>query len=401
MTIQSLFRTVVKKFKALQKLQTKRPKKKEVKKVALPRKTETVQKMELEISSGTVVKVLLIILLFVAATELIVQLKGILIMTAISFLLAMGLSPILDTLEERKIPRPLAIGIIYIIFLGMLTILFVQVIPIIAEQLLGIAYDLRDLVISGKIQIPFLESLGGFNVDTAELQRLLSENLVTISRNLQSVAGSTFGIITGIFQGLFNFIFTLVLLFFILLEREDIGRFIVALFPKHDRQYVHEKALSIQAKMSEWFRGQMILMLSVGLFIYVGMKFFEYTFDMQYAATIAIFAGFMELFPYIGVMLAGILAGIIAINISWIALVAVLAWIVLTQFLEGNFLVPVVMEKVVGLSSAVVILVLAIGGILGYAAGGVAVSILGMIFAVPVAASIGIFVQDYAHRKTQ
>ena len=49
------------------------------------------------------------------------------------------------------------------------------------------------------------------------------------------------------------------------------------------------------------------------------------------------------------------------------------------------------MEKVVGLSSVAVMLALATGGILGNAVGGVPLAILGMILAVPIAASISIF----------
>jgi len=57
------------------------------------------------------------------------------------------------------------------------------------------------------------------------------------------------------------------------------------------------------------------------------------------------------------------------------------------------------MEKVTGLPSVVVILSLAIGGTIGNAFGGVPLAIIGMIMSIPVAASIGIFVGEYARRK--
>jgi len=152
--------------------------------------------------------------------------------------------------------------------------------------------------------------------------------------------------------------------------------------------------------MAEWFKGQFILMVCMGSFMYVGMKIFEYFFGMKYAFTIGLLAGVMELFPYIGVLLTGLLCLVVAINISWILAIAVLVWIGLAQFLEGNFLVPVVMEKVVGLSSVVVMLAVSTGGILGAAFGGVPLAILGMIFAVPVSASVAIFVEEYVKRES-
>ena len=136
----------------------------------------------------------------------------------------------------------------------------------------------------------------------------------------------------------------------------------------------------------------------MGTFMYVGMKIFEWMFGMKYAATIGLLAGIMELFPYIGVLITGVLCLLIAINISWLLVAIVLVWIGIAQFLEGNFLVPLIMEKVVGLSSVVTILAIAIGGILGSALGGVPLAILGMIFSVPIVASVAIFVEEYIHR---
>ncbi len=375
------------------------PKKEKI--IAPPPEEITRSITEIEISAKTVVKVLFIIVLFMAGLKVVEQLQSILITIGVAGFLAIGLTPVLDKIEEHRIPRPIAILILYVLFLGALSLLFIKVVPIIARQLMDIARDLADFVSNqngGAISVPFLERFG-VRFEMGEIQHLLSNNLAAISKNLQSVAGSTVGIVGGIFQGVFNFIFTLVLLFFILLEREQIGRFFIAFFPERDRKYIQTKFMSVQTKMAKWFRGQLLLMIIIGLFMYIGMKIFEHLFGMQYAATIGIFSAFMELLPYIGVWLMGLLAGVIALNISWTALIAVIIWIAITQVIENNFLVPMIMERVVGLSSVVVLLVLMIGGALGFAAGGVAVAILGMIFSVPIAASIAIFVQDYVDKK--
>ena len=381
------------------------PKKTEKKKESIHHKAPPEQIIrtitEFEISAKTIVKILLIIVLFMAGIEVVAQLKSILITLGISAFLAIGLTPVLDKIEEHRIPRPIAILILYILFLGAISLLFIKVVPIIASQLMDIARDLAQFVSNqdgSNLSFPFLDRFG-LTLEISEIQHLLSNNLAAISKNLQTVAGSTVGIIGGIFQGVFSFIFTLVLLFFILLEREQIGHFILALVSDRNSDYIKTKFISIQLKMAKWFRGQLLLMIIMGLFMYTGMKVLEYFFGMQYAATIGIFSAFMELLPYIGVWLMGLLAGLIALNISWAALLAVLIWISITQVIENNFLVPMIMEKVVGLSSVVVLLVLMVGGALGFASGGVAMAILGMIFSVPVAASIAIFVQDYVDKK--
>ena len=365
-----------------------------------PEKSEAPQIFELEISAKTVAKVMIILGIFWAAAGILVQLKSVLVIASVSFFVAMGLSPILDSLEKFRIPRPIAILILYAFFLGGLGVLFVKIIPILSEQLNDIALDLREFVANGAFKAGFVaEALRPFEFDPVKIQSFLTQNIGEISKNLQSVAGSTFSILSGVFQGVFNFIFALVLIFFILLEREKIGAFVLSLFPRKNQNYIKTKTHLVQQKMAEWFRGQIILMISMGTFIYLGMKIFEYFFGMKYAATIGLLAAFMELFPYIGPVITGLLAVLVAINISWILVVAVLGWIAIAQFLEGNVLIPVVMEKVVGLSSVAVMLALATGGILGNAVGGVPLAILGMILAVPIAASISIFVQDYASRE--
>jgi len=399
--MKNIFRVAAKKIEEIRARGEKKSKKNTRtfrKKIAKVKKHEII---ELEISSKTIVKILLIFAVFSAAVHVFSQLQNILITAAIAFFIALALAPIVDGIERHHIPRPLAILLLYLAFFGILAILFVQIIPILAEQLLDIAYDIRSFFAnSNQSNIPFLDEIFAqiqFNPD--EIQQFATENLAQISEKLQSVAGSTFEILAGVFQGVFNFIFALVVIFLILMERESIANFLIILFPQKDREYIVEKVRTVQSKMSKWFRGQMILMISVGLAMYLGVKILEFSFDMKYAATIGLLAGFMELFPYIGVFITGVLSVLIALNISWILVFAVVIWIAIVQFLEGNILVPLVMEKVVGLSSVVVILSLAIGGTLGNAAGGVPLAILGMIFAVPVAASIAIFVEEYAKKE--
>ncbi len=358
-------------------------------------KTSVPEKMEITISANTVIKILFIIALFFAGIRIIDQLQSLLIMTAIAGLLALGLTPILNQIEARKIPRPVAIAILYVIFLGAISILFVQIVPIIAKQLLEIAHDLRNFVFDNDISVPFLKNIN-FDLDIEGIKDLLAQNLTDISRNLQNVAGSTLGIISNVFQGLFNFIFTLTLLFFMLLEREVLGAAILRFFPRKKQKYVLHKTLSIQKKMAEWFRGQFILMISVGLFVYIGMLILGWTVGMEYAATIGILAGFAELLPYIGPLVTYILVGLISVNISWLTFVLGMAFVFVVQMLEGNILIPIVMKKAVGLPSIITLLALAAGGILGYSSGGIAMSIVGMVFSIPVAASIAIFIEEDA-----
>jgi predicted PurR-regulated permease PerM len=137
-------------------------------------------------------------------------------------------------------------------------------------------------------------------------------------------------------------------------------------------------------------------MILVGLFVYIGILILGWTVGMEYAATIGILAGFAEILPYIGPLATYFLVGLISINISWVTFVFGMGFVAVVQMLEGNILVPLVMKKAVGLPSIITLLALAAGGILGYSAGGIAMSIVGMVFSVPIAASIAIFIEEDA-----
>ncbi len=353
--------------------------------------SKKVQKVEIDISIKTIIKVILVIALFLAAKEVVVELKSILVITFVSAILVLGISPMLDKLESHKIPRPLAIVILYLIFLGVLTIFFIQLVPIIIHQLIAIAYDLREFF-SEPIAIPEWAKMIGIDPDS--ISSILENNVSTIAKNLQSVAGSTFSIVGSIFSSFMTLIMTLTLLFFMFLEREKLGHSILKLFPATNQQHILKRTLAVQSKMAEWFRGQFILMIIVGLFVYIWMSVLHFTIGFEYAVTVALLAAFAELLPYVGPFLTYLLVGLIGIEISWSAFAIGLICVGVTQFLEGNFLVPIVMKRAVGISSVVVILALLIGGSLGYAIGGIGTAIVAMIFSIPIAATIGMFLDS-------
>lgn len=374
-----------------EKSQREQEKKTHISNSILPHHSNDAQKMEIDISIKTIVKVVLVLALFLAAKEIVVELSGILVMTFVSAILVLGISPILDRFEAHKIPRPLAIVILYLLFIGVLTVFFIQLVPIIIRQLAAIAYDLREFF-SEPLNLPEWTNLLG--LDAQSISSLLENNVATIAKNLQSVAGSTFDVVGSIFSSVVNLIMTLTLLFFMFLEREKLGRSILKLFPSKNQHIIQKRTLAVQSKMAEWFRGQFILMIIVGLFVYIWMSVLHFTLGFEYAVTVALLAAFAELLPYVGPFITYLLVGLIGIEISGSAFVIGLLCVGMTQFLEGNFLVPIVMKRAVGISSVVVILALLIGGSLGYAIGGIGTAIVAMIFSIPIAATIGMFLDS-------
>lgn len=365
------------------------------------REDKTNPQSEISISNATIVRILAWIIVFWLLVQGFFIVQNVIIFATIALFISLGMSPVIDGFERFKVPRPLAILLIYLVFISMIAVVFVGIIPIMAEQLGDIALNIRQFLQNYETsKYPWAEALNTYiQLDLNEIEKFITGNIRQIAENLQSVAGSTLNVVKDIFNGVLNFIFALVLIFFILMEKESIGHFIIHLLPASAHDYMEQKSHNIQEKISQWIRGQAILMIAVGLVTYFGLKIFEYWFGMPYALTIAVITGVMGLFPYIGVLLSGALALLVSLNLGvWYAPVAIVGLIFLTQFLEGNVLSPMIMGKVVGLSPVVVILSLALMGTLGNHFGGVPLSIICMIISIPVAASLSIFIEEYVHR---
>ena len=74
----------------------------------------------------------------------------------------------------------------------------------------------------------------------------------------------------------------------------------MSLFPRRLHRYITDKATAVEGKFGGWLRGQMLLMIAVGIITFIALKIA----GVNYAATLGTFAAFTELIPYVGPILA-------------------------------------------------------------------------------------------------
>jgi predicted PurR-regulated permease PerM len=361
----------------------------------LPRK----EKRELvDISVSSVTKSTLAIIGLVALAYGIYLTQNILLTFFISIFLAAALDPFVSKMESKKIPRWLGIFIIYVIIIAIIGLLISLIIPILITQIPRIA----EVVIRTLVNLfPGINVNSAFIQETAStIQSYLSQiNVQEISgANVQSILNSASTIVNETWRnalsivgtvsgGIINFTIIMVITFFLLIDKNSLSSFFTSLFPTNYKEYIALKAQAIQRKIGEWLTGQLLLSLSIFITTLIVLTILK----VDFAFTLAIIAGITEFIPYIGPLIAGIPAVLVAVGQGgfvyglWI-LVAVVA----IQQIENNFLVPIIMKKSVGLSPVATMFAMMIGfQILG---------ILGMILAVPIATSIGIFITDYSQR---
>jgi predicted PurR-regulated permease PerM len=332
-------------------------------------------KVTIEFSFASIFWVLGIIL----SLWLFVNLQDILMSLVLAFILATAIAPLIDLLQKKKIPRPLSITIIYLLLVGVIVLIVRLVVPPFLEQISAIFQN----------RLSYIDTMSGYFGSFGEPLRLnLLSAVDKFSGSFTNVNYS--GLITGakgIFSGIIDVILIFVLSFYFLLSKNGIEKIITQYIPKQFQKKVTYLYRKISKKMSSWLQGQVFLGLIIFVVNYIGLSILR----VDYALTLAIISGMLEVLPIIGPWVAGGLATIVALTVSPLLALIVAAWYVLVQQLENHIIVPLVMKKSLGLNPIAVILALLIGGKL--------LGILGIIISVPVAAAIGVLLEEFVKIK--
>ena len=330
------------------------------------------KKIIVDISWVSILKVITALL----AVWLVWSVQDIIILFFIVLVLVAALSPVVD-FWSKKINRALATSLVYLLILACLVLIGFVIIPPVATQVRSLSYDLPYL---SKQIFPVF----GAWRDVIDFS---TQSLTSLASQLQTVSSSIYSTTVGFIGGVVGVFTVLVLTFYLLLEEQGAKNFLHKYLPIQNRETYIEIMQKVGLKMGAWMRGQLFLALVVGVIDFAGLVII----GVPYALTLGVWAGLTEIIPYIGPVLGAIPAIIIALTISPIQGLLVLIFFIVVQQVESNFLVPKIMQKAVGLSPVIIILVLLIGGKLA--------GILGIILAVPVAATIGVFVQELPKLK--
>lgn len=369
-----------------------------------PQKPDREIKVTLSIDS--VVKATIAILGVIGMAYLLFYLKNVIILFLGALFLSAAFNPAVDQLEKYKIPRGAGILIMYIIVLGIITLIFTSLVPIIAEQVSDLAVRIKDYVqtlvnggggdswIVRKIT-PLINQVWQ-NVDQTQILNGLSTGLREVSRQLTLFAGNAIGAIFTFFNGLFNLILVLILTFFMVVNRKNTSNFFHSLFPHRYSGYISEKTKEVSSRIGGWIRGQVLLALAMALLTFIVFT----VIGLNYALTLAMVSALGEFIPYMGPLITFLSAALIALNQDPVLLLWLIPAYAVIQFLEGNIMVPLIVGRSVGLNPIVVLFALLSGATIGFELGdSIALGLVGMIVAVPLANIISIFVEEYTGRN--
>jgi len=334
---------------------------------------------EAEITVAIIFRTILMLLVLV----FLYLIREILALLFIALIIVSVIDPVVDWLQDKKIPRFLGIWIVYLFLLTLFGVLFAFIIPLIASQFDEFSNRLPEYLQGIQVYLKAISdyfSSQNIAFDPNQITNQISQALTAFSNNIIS---TTF----GIFSGFISFIAVLSLVFYMTVRKDGIKNFIVFITPDQYKNYAAELVIRIKNRMGGWMRGQLMVMLLVFALDFIGLSII----GVPFALVLAIIAGLLEIVPYVGPIIGAIPGIILGFIISPLTgILAALIYFVVQQF-ESNVFLPQVMKRTVGLNPIVVILSLLVGFKLG--------GVLGVILSVPLATVFNVFVEDFFKEK--
>lgn len=296
--------------------------------------------------------------------------RNVIFLIFISILLATSIEPLVNRLRRGPFSRGTGILVIYTAIMAVLAgIIILTVPPLIDEGSRAVA-GLSD---QQKTDAAIQQSMG-----TGWLGNVVMNGYHSVRDLINNPKTVENGISVGltVFEIIFSAVTVFVIAFYWLSERPVIKRVIFSFIKEERRPRGRQLWDSVEEKLGSWVRGQVILMLFIFLMDLIGYT----VVGLKFAFALAVFAGIAELVPLVGPYIGGAPAILIALTQSPTLAIVIAIYIVIIQLVEGNILVPRIMEKAVGVSPLTVIVGILIGSTL--------YGILGALLAVPIAAAI-------------
>jgi len=318
---------------------------------------------KIEISHKTIIfTVLFLILLWV-----LVQIREIIFLVFVSFILMSAFKPIADYSEKIHLPRILSVLVVYILILAFLAFAGSTILPPLVSQTIHLGEGMPDYI---KSVLPFVK------IDA----QAVTAQIAPLGQNLLQVT-------IGIFTNLITLFTVIVISFYLLIERKDLNSQLSNFIGAEGAKKLMVVIAKVEERLGAWVRGQLMLALTIGLATYIGLIFL----NLPYILALSLFAGILEIVPIIGPIISAIPAILIALTVSpFLAILTVAVYFIIQQ-LESQIVVPIVMKKAVGLPPLVTIIALMIGAKLG--------GIGGALLAVPLVVTIGTAVSEYPKLK--
>lgn len=291
-----------------------------------------------------------------------------------SLVIAYLLEGVVGMIERKRVPRLVAVMVVYIGFLLFVTLLLFVVMPQLSRQLTELFQQIPSMITEGQKLLMQLPQHYPEFISQDEVQEIIGVIRQEIAEFGQTVVSVSFSSVVGVITVLVYLILMPLLVFFFLKDKSLILGYLLGFFPR-DRRLANTVWRDMDRQIANYVRGkfwEIVIVWGVTSFTLSLM-------GLQYAVLLGVLVGLSVIIPYIGAAVVTFPVILIAWfqwgwgpEFIWLTV----AYFVI-QILDGNVLVPLLFSEAVNLHPvAIIVAILVFGGLWG---------LWGVFFAIPLA----------------
>jgi predicted PurR-regulated permease PerM len=280
-------------------------------------------------------------------------LQDLLILIAFALILAMVLLPICRGLENKGLPRSIAITICLLFSIAIIIGLF----SLLAFQIIEFSNEWPLFIKKAEKWISGLQTFLSRNLNISRKKQMLelSNQTIGLLKNSGTIITATF---STIMHSITILILIPIFMFFMLFYRSFFSSFLFKVFPTTDEGTLKGIMAKTGSVVQSYLVGLLVVMFIVACANSIGF----WWIGVDYPIFFGIITGLLLLIPYIGIWIGASLPIILSLaTLSPSHALAVIAWIAAVQFIEANFITPLVIGSKVSINPMVAMVAL-LGG---------------------------------------
>lgn len=286
--------------------------------------------------------------------------------------------PFVTFLQRKGLKRGIGTFITYVLFIGTLLIVVGAIVPILSEQINEFVKMIPSTFDTIKVWCDNLfERINNINIIDAvaiknELFKKIEEIGIGLTNSLPDMLVSS---VKTLFSSLGTFIVGLIIGFYLLLTFNNANDLLITLLPKKIQVDARDLVNEVNTSLRKFIEGAIADCSLV--FVVTSLAF--YIVGLRAPLLFGLFCGITNIIPYAGPYIGGAPAVIVGFSQSPLIGILTLVSVFVVQFLEGNFLQPLIMSKTTKLHPVTIMLGLLIFGHF--------FGIIGMVISTPVIAA--------------
>ena len=331
------------------------------------------------VSWRLIAKVVLVGCAVLAGLYILYLIRTVIGLVLIAVFFALALAPAVNWLSDRKVPRWVAILLVYLAIVAGIVGVGLLMVPPIVNGVHKLSEDLPGYIDDLKKNKTFRDYNHKYKIVPK-----LKKQAKQLPSKLGEAAGTLRDVTVGVFSRFVQLFSILVMTFLLLLDGGRMLEFGYRQLPEQRAARLRNVASDISDAISGYVFGNLVISVLAGGVTYVTLVLL----NVPFAAPLAVLFGFFDLIPLVGATLGGILVGIVVAFVNFPT--AEIIWVIVLigyQQIENNIIQPLVYGRTVQIHPLGVIVAVLIGAAL--------LGVLGALVAIPAAAAVQSVVRDW------